>query len=152
MFPAQVARAYINGHRGKRRPPHHHGRPSSNQSLDLGRDLWHRPRALSAKPASSEGWLDELGDGPDGGGEDLRGSTIVEQTALLESFNSARHRALQATDTDVEGNTIEPSYHTAALEERGPHNPPVSSQTQSWALISPSSVPGRRRRNPASPS
>jgi hypothetical protein len=48
----------------------------------------------------------------------------VKQTALLESFKSARHRALQATDTDVEGNIVEPSFHTAALEERGPHNPP----------------------------
>jgi hypothetical protein len=44
--------------------------------------------------ASSEGWLDKLGDGPDKGVEDLRAPTTVEQTALLESLNSARHRAL----------------------------------------------------------
>jgi hypothetical protein len=63
--------------------------------------------------------LGKLGDGSDGEGEDLRASTTAEQTTLLESFNSERQRALQATNTDVEGNIIELSHHMTALEEHG---------------------------------
>jgi hypothetical protein len=42
----------------------------------------------------------------------------VEQTALLESFNSACHRALQAIDADIEGNIVKLCCHTAVWEER----------------------------------
>jgi hypothetical protein len=35
----------------------------------------------------------------------------MEQTALLESFNSACHRALQAIGADIEGNIIELCRH-----------------------------------------
>jgi hypothetical protein len=96
--------------------------PSSFDEPDLKkakRRAFFQQRRRSSSPASSEGWLGERGDGPDGEGEDLRASMTVDQTALLESFNSTRQRALQATDADVEGDIVELSRGTAALEERG---------------------------------
>jgi hypothetical protein len=59
--------------------------PTWAEISDAARE--HYPPSLAA---SGEGWLDELSGGPDEGGEDLRAPTTAEQTALLESFNSAR--------------------------------------------------------------
>jgi hypothetical protein len=95
------------------------GHPPTNPTTYVEISYAAREHYPPSPAESSEGWLEELGNVLDGGDEDLHAPTIAEQTTLLESFNSMRQRALQATGADIEGNIVELSRHTAALEEHG---------------------------------
>jgi hypothetical protein len=88
------------------------GHPPTNPTTCVEISYAAREHYPPSPAESSEGWLEELGNVLDGGDEDLHAPTIAEQTTLLESFNSMRQRALQATGADIEGNIVELSRHT----------------------------------------
>jgi hypothetical protein len=71
---------------------------------------------MASSEEESEDWDDLLGK-DDAHGEDLCTSTTVEQDALLASFWSVWHHALETSNAAIQDSALEPSHETAALED-----------------------------------